>query len=95
MNKYHLKDKEVAKEELWFLDSRCNIHICGNRESSAYLDENFMTMVTFRDNSSMVVMEKGGVQISIYSITLILIDMLYFLELCIGQLVGKGLKILI
>lgn len=49
---------ESSKEELWFLDSGCNNHMCGKKEFFSMLDESFNTSVKLGDNSSMAVRGK-------------------------------------
>ena len=52
--------KEASKENLWFLDSSYNNHMCGKKELFSRLDESFDTFVKLGDNSSMAVIRKGN-----------------------------------
>ena len=56
----HANVKEASKEDLWFLDSSCNNHMCGKKELFSRLDESFSTFVKLGDNSSMAVIGKGN-----------------------------------
>ncbi|KAK7259271.1 hypothetical protein RIF29_24873 [Crotalaria pallida] len=96
----YVKDKEVSKEEIWFLDSGCSNHMCDKMEFFTDLDESFKTNVTLGDNSNMNVKGKGTVRLLINGIVHILTNVFYIPELrnnllSIGQLAEKGLEILI
>ncbi|KAH0748175.1 hypothetical protein KY290_027407 [Solanum tuberosum] len=49
---------------LWYLDSGCSNHMCGQKEAFSELDESFQDTVRFGDNSMVSAMGKGKVQVS-------------------------------
>ncbi|TXG48808.1 hypothetical protein EZV62_024683 [Acer yangbiense] len=96
----YMNDKEASIEELWFLDSGCSNHMCGNRELFSDFKGNFREKVKLGDNSSMDVMGKGNVQMLVNGFVHIITIVFYVPGLhnnliSIGQLVEKGLAIFI
>ncbi|KAM1036953.1 hypothetical protein FF1_031868 [Malus domestica] len=57
--------EEVDREELWFLDSGCNNHMCGKKEMFTNLDENFRKSVKLGNNSSLAMLGKGNVHMDL------------------------------
>lgn len=55
--------KEEIQQNLWYLDTGCSNHMCGNKSAFSELDESFRNIVKFGDNSSVSVMGKGNVTI--------------------------------
>ncbi|GKV36989.1 hypothetical protein SLEP1_g45065 [Rubroshorea leprosula] len=51
--------KEVNKKNVWYLDTGCNNHMCGDKSAFSDLDESFQDKVKFGDNSTIVVKGKG------------------------------------
>ena len=93
--------KEETHTNLWYLDTGCSNHMCGNKSVFHELDESFCDTVRFGDNSAVSVMGKGKVSIqtkadSIQSIS----DVLFVPDLktnllSVGQLQEKGYEITI
>ncbi|XP_031262769.1 uncharacterized protein LOC116120920 [Pistacia vera] len=50
-------------QNLWYIDTGCSNHMCGDKSAFSDLDETFRNFVTFDDNSKVFVMGKGSVRI--------------------------------
>ncbi|KAI3451258.1 hypothetical protein Pfo_007923 [Paulownia fortunei] len=59
--KPRLKDNEETNKNLWYLDTGCSNHMCGDKSAFSMLDESFRDDVKFGDNSKVSVMGKGQV----------------------------------
>ena len=46
---------------LWYIDTSCSNHMCGDKSAFSDLDKTFRNSVTFGDNSKVFVMGKGSV----------------------------------
>lgn len=55
--------KEEIQPNLWYLDTGCSNHMCGDKKAFSDLDESFRSTVKFGDNSTMSVMGKGTIGI--------------------------------
>ncbi|XP_031279933.1 uncharacterized protein LOC116138363 [Pistacia vera] len=55
--------KEETNKNLWYLDTGCGNHMCGDKSAFSDLDESFCDNVKFGDNSKVSVMGKGRVSI--------------------------------
>ena len=53
--------KEETQQNLWYLDTGCSNHMCGDKEVFSELDETFRNTVKFGDNSTISVLGKGMV----------------------------------
>ena len=97
----YVDTNKATREDVWFLDSSCSIHMCGKKIFFSDLDENFRETVKLENNSSMNVMRKGNVRLQVNGITdQVITGVFYIPELknnlvSIRQLQGKGLAILI
>ncbi|XP_016694503.1 uncharacterized protein [Gossypium hirsutum] len=93
--------KEETNQNLWYLDTGCSNHMCGNKVAFSTLDESYYDSVKFRDNSKVSGMGKGQVIIqakkeSIQTISNILyVPDLKTNLLSLGQLQEKGYEIVI
>lgn len=56
---------QSIREIVWFLDSGCSNHLCGNKEWFFDLDDKFRQTVKLGDNSRMMAMGKGNVKLYI------------------------------
>ncbi|KAK9131203.1 hypothetical protein Sjap_011690 [Stephania japonica] len=93
--------KEETHHNMWYLDTGCNNHMCGEKGAFSYLDETFRSSVKFGDDSKISVMGKGKVTIqtkenSIHTIANVLfVPDLKTNLLSVGQLQEKGYEIVI
>jgi hypothetical protein len=55
--------KEETQQNMWYLDTGCSNHMCGDKEAFSDLDESFRSSVKFGDNSMVSVMGKGKVTV--------------------------------
>ncbi|RVW41754.1 Retrovirus-related Pol polyprotein from transposon TNT 1-94 [Vitis vinifera] len=53
---------QSRKEDVWFLDSGCSNHMCGNKLWFSDLDEEFRQSVKLGNNSKMTVLERGTLE---------------------------------
>jgi transposase InsO family protein len=91
---------EAKREDVWFLDSGCSNHICGDKNSFCDLNENFRQIVKLWNNSKMTVMGKGNVRLKVNGLSHVVTEVFFVPDLknnllSIGQLQEKGLAILI
>lgn len=92
-------DSEGKSGKVWFLDSGCSNHMCGNKEWFFGLDESFRFSVRLGDNSTMMVMGKGNIKLRIDGLIQVITEVFYIPNLknnllSIGQLQQKGLTII-
>ena len=90
---------EAKREDVWFLDSGCSNHMCGDRTIFSQLDEKFQHSVKL-GNTKMNVLGKGSVKLLLNGVNFVFPKVYYVPELNnnllnIGQLQEKGLAILI
>ncbi|KAL6337938.1 hypothetical protein AAG906_005403 [Vitis piasezkii] len=52
--------KEETHQNMWYLDTGCSNHMCGDKNAFSKLDESFRNTVKFGDNSIVSVMGKGN-----------------------------------
>ncbi|RVW23483.1 Retrovirus-related Pol polyprotein from transposon TNT 1-94 [Vitis vinifera] len=91
---------QSRKEDVWFLDSGCSNHMCGNKLWFSDLDEEFRQFVKLGNNSKMTVLGKGNIRMQVAGVTQVITDVFYIPELrnnllSVGQLQEKGVAILI
>lgn len=92
--------KEAASEHIWFLDSGCSNHMCGNKDVFYDLDSSFRESVKLGNDSRITVQGKGKVQMEVNGIVLMITEVFYVPDLknnllCIDQLQEKGMAVLI
>ncbi|CAJ2658399.1 unnamed protein product [Trifolium pratense] len=88
----------VNTNQVWFLDSGCSNHMIGTKEWLFDYDDTFRETVKLGDNSTMSVMGKGNVKISLQGKISVITDVYYLPNLrnnllSIGQLQQKNLTI--
>ena len=54
---------QEPESDVWYVDTSCSNHMCGNKSSFYYLNECFHSTVTFGDCSIMKVIRKGDIEI--------------------------------
>lgn len=69
--------KEETRLNMWYLDTGCSNHMCGDKKAFFDMDKSFCNAVKLCDNSTISVMGKGRVTIqtkdnSIYTISNVL-----------------------
>nr|GFC26723.1 putative RNA-directed DNA polymerase [Tanacetum cinerariifolium] len=84
---------------LWFLDSGCSNHMCGNKNRFVEFDSGFSNSVKLGNNTRMMVNGKGSVKLFLNGATYVINDVYYVPDLknnllSIGQLQQKGLSFL-
>ncbi|XP_068319497.1 uncharacterized protein [Pyrus communis] len=89
--------KETTMEHIWFLDSRCNNHMCGKKDLFC---DSFRESVKLGNDSSLIVQGKGSVRMEVNDIIHVITSVFYVPDLrnnllSIGQLQKKGLTVLI
>ena len=93
-------DESTTGESVWFLDSGCSNHICGNRSFFIDFDGSFRQSVKLGNNSTMVVMGKGNIRLQVGGMTQVITEVYFAPELknnllSVGQLLERGLTFLI
>ncbi|KAB2062692.1 hypothetical protein ES319_A10G170000v1, partial [Gossypium barbadense] len=97
----HNKQEESQNIYLWYVDTGCSNHMCGNKSSFSYLNEDFHTTVSFRDKSIVHVVGKGDISIRTKNGFVETISNDFFVPalksnlLNVGQLQEKGYVIMI
>lgn len=96
----YVEDVGASREEIWFLDSGCSNHMCGNKVLFAEIDESFQHTVKLGNNTRMEVSGKGNVKLEVNGVNCVIGDVFYVPELknnllSIGQLQERGLAIFI
>lgn len=54
-------DKAPTNQDIWYLDTGCSNHMCGDQSEFSELDESFRDTVKFGDDSKVSVMGKGKI----------------------------------
>nr|GEZ46261.1 hypothetical protein [Tanacetum cinerariifolium] len=88
-----------SKGLMWFLDSGCSNHMCGDKDRFIDLDSRFSNSVKLGNNTRMMVSGKGSVKLFLNGATYVIKDVYYVPDLknnllSIGQLQQKGLSFL-
>lgn len=89
----------TRRKDVWFVDSRCSNHMCGERDMFSSLDTAFTHNVKLGDNHKLMVGGKGVVKITLGGVSYVINDVYYVPELKnnllrVGQLQEKGLDVL-
>lgn len=90
----------ARREDVWFSDSSCSNHMCGDKKLFSDLNESFRQEVKLRNNTRMDVLRKGKLKLQVSGFIHFVSEVFFMLELknnllSIGQLQEKGLAILI
>lgn len=93
--------KEEMQEDLWYLDTGCGNHMCGDKKAFSKLDELFKTTVKFGDNSQKAVVGIGTISIQTKENNTHTISDVFFVPdlktklISVGQLQEKGYEVTI
>lgn len=87
----YVKLHEANGEDVWFLDSGCSNHMCGDRTMFSQLDEKIWHSVKLGNNTKMNVLGKGSVKLLLNGVNFVFLEVYYVPELnnnllSIGQL---------
>ncbi|XP_031264133.1 uncharacterized protein LOC116122419 [Pistacia vera] len=99
--KLNVFDVTGTHQNLWYIDTGCSNHMCGDKSAFSDLDETFCNSVTFGDNSKVSVMGKGSVRIHSKEKSNQIISNVFFVPdlktnlLSVGQVQEKGYEIFI
>ncbi|CAL5326432.1 unnamed protein product [Camellia sinensis] len=90
----------ARREDVWFVDSGCSNHMCGDKSLFCDLNEDFRQRVKLGNNTRMAVLGKGTVRLTVSGFTHVVSEVFFVPELknnllSIGQLQERGLTILI
>nr|GEU43594.1 hypothetical protein [Tanacetum cinerariifolium] len=80
-NGFMAQIKSENKGLLWFLDSGCSNHMCGNKERFVDLDQSFSNTVKLGNNTRMTVEGKGNIKLVLNGATYVIRDVYYVPEL--------------
>jgi len=96
-----IEANQKPESDVWYVDTSCSNHMCGCKSSFSYLDEDFHSIVSFGDCSTVNAMGKGDIEIRTKNgFVEIISDVLYVPDLKsnlmrVGQLQEKGYVIII
>ena len=96
----YVEEHEAMRNDVWFLDSGCSNHMCGDARMFSELNESFRQQVKLGNNSRITVKGRGNVRLQLNGFNYVLTSVFYVPELknnlpSIGQLHEKGLAIMI
>ena len=96
----YVETNGARREDIWFLDSGCSNHMCGDKSLFCDLNEDFRKKVKLGNNTRMTVLGKGNVRLIVSGFTHVISEVFFVPELknnllSIGQLQEKGFMILI
>lgn len=87
---------ENRHTDLWYLDTDCSNHMCGEKSAFSELDETFRTTVKLGDNSRLAAKGKGKVKVQTKSSSVHIISDVFFVPnlkknlISVGQLQENG-----
>ena len=89
----------TRRGDVWFVDSGCSNHMCGERSMFSSLDTTFTHNVKLGNNHKLMVSGKGVVKITLNGVSYVVNDVYYVPELknnllSVGQLQEKELDVL-
>jgi hypothetical protein len=58
-----IEANQEPESDVWYVDTCCSNHMCGCKSSFSYLDEDFHSIVSFGDCSTVNAMRKGDIEI--------------------------------
>ena len=89
----------AKRDDVWYIDSGCSNHMCGDLSLFCELQDDFQTVVRLGNHTKMNVVGKGSVRLFLDGISHLVTDVFYVPELrnhllSVGQLQEKGLSVL-
>jgi len=96
----YVEHNQSGREDIWFLDSGCNNHMCAHKQWFSDLDEDFQQSVKLRNDSKMVVLGKGSIRLQLAGIIQVITNVFYIPELrnnllSIEQIQERGVTVFI
>lgn len=90
----HVEMNETRRQDVWFLDSGCSNHMCGDKTLFCDLNKSFRQMVKLGNNTRMAILGKRNVRLKVNSDIHVVTKVFYVPELKnnllnIGQLQRK------
>ncbi|KAI5404830.1 hypothetical protein KIW84_051843 [Lathyrus oleraceus] len=87
------------RDEVWFIDSGCSNHMCGDLSLLCDLEKGFNKVVRLGNYASMNVVEKGSVRLTVKGVNHLVRDVYYVPRLknnllSVGKLRERGLAVL-
>ena len=64
----HMQRHEARRSDAWFLDSGCSHHMCASKGMFSSLDKTFSHIVKLGNNTSMKVMGKDAVKLTLHGV---------------------------
>jgi hypothetical protein len=58
-----IEANQKPESDVWYVDTSCSNHMCGCKSSFSYLDEDFHSIVSFGDCSTVNAIGKGDIEI--------------------------------
>lgn len=95
----YVESQGTKRGDVWFVDSGCSNHMCGERSMFSSLDTSFTHNVKLENNHKLAVGGKGVVKITLNGVNYVVSDIYYVPELknnllSVGQLQEKGMDVL-
>ncbi|XP_024178723.1 uncharacterized protein LOC112184720 [Rosa chinensis] len=82
-------DKEAPESDMWYLDSRCSNHICGNKSLFSNLDESFKDSVKLGNNTRIYVIGRVNMKSKIRD-HIVTISGVYYVPELKSNLISMG-----
>jgi len=76
----HVETHEAKRSDVWFLDSGCSNHMCGNEGMFSSLDRTFSRTVKLGNNTRMNVIGKGAVKLMLQGVCYTVGDVYIYLN---------------
>ena len=70
----YVEINDAQREDVWFFDSRCSNHMCGDKSLFCELNEEFRHKVKLGNNTRMAVLGKGNVKLEVSGFTHVVSD---------------------
>ena len=96
----YVEKNKARRNDVWFLDSGCSNHMCGDQTLFYELDKEFKQMVKLGDNTKIMATGKGNVRLNLDGTSYMVTEVFFVPQLknhllSIGQLQERGLAILL